>query len=91
MSYPALAEGLVNMDTIKDVGQKFKERVLQKKQESFPKLSSAKKKSHQRDKHLGSPPKKILKTILKMDQGRTPTNGPNQEKINDYAQGFTIR
>ena len=39
--------------------------------------------SHQRDKPQGCPPNKILGTTLEMDQGRTPTNGPEDKKTND--------
>ena len=46
-------------------------------------------KSHQRGKHLGSPPCKILVTILKMDERGTQTNGPENKKIDDDTQGLT--
>ena len=37
-------------------------------------------KSHQRDKHLGCPPSKILWTIPKVDERRTSTNGAEKKK-----------
>ena len=43
------------------------------------------KKSHQKNKHLSSPPCKIIGTILKMDKGRTQTNGPPDKKVDDDA------
>ena len=43
------------------------------------------KKSHQRDKYLGCPSRKILGTILKVDQRRTSTNGPGNKKTHDDA------
>ena len=48
-------------------------------------------KSLQRNKHLGCPPCKILGTILEMDEGRTSTNGPEDKKTNDDAQGVTSK
>ena len=47
--------------------------------------------SHQRDKHLGSRPCKILRTILKMKKGRIQTNRPKDKKVDDYAQGLTSK
>ena len=41
--------------------------------------------SHQRDKHLGHSPCKILRTILILDKGRTQTNGSKDKKTNDNA------
>ena len=35
---------------------------------------------------MGSPPYKVLGTILKMDKRGTQTNGPDDKKINDGAQ-----
>ena len=43
------------------------------------------KKSHQRDKHLSCPPRKIRGTILKLDEGRTSTNWPENKKTHDDA------
>ena len=45
--------------------------------------------SHRSEEHLGSPSYKILKTIVKMDEEGTQTNGPKDKKTNDYAQGIT--
>ena len=42
-------------------------------------------KSHQIDKYLGCPPRKILATILKVDQRRTPTNEPGNKKTHDNS------
>ena len=39
--------------------------------------------SHQKDKQLGSPHCKILRTILEMDKRRTSTNGPEDKKANN--------
>ena len=38
------------------------------------------KKSHQRDKHLSCPPCKVLRNILKVNEGRTSTNTPENKK-----------
>ena len=38
---------------------------------------------------MGSPPCKILKTILKKDPGGTQTNGPKSKKIDNFTQGIT--
>ena len=45
--------------------------------------------SHQRDKHLGCSPCKILRTIFDMDKGRTLTNEPKNKKANDDVWGLT--
>ena len=38
-----------------------------------------------RDKYLGCPPRKILGTILKVEEGKTSTNGPMNKKTHDDA------
>ena len=40
-------------------------------------------KSSQRDKYLCCPPHKLLGTILKVDEGRTSTNGLENKKTHD--------
>ena len=42
-----------------------------------------------RDKNLDCPPYKILGTILEMNEERTPTNGAEEKKADDDAQGLT--
>ena len=39
-------------------------------------------------KHLGNTPK-INRRILKMNQGGTQTNGPNDKNVDNDAQRFT--
>ena len=46
-------------------------------------------KSQQRDKQQSCSPSKILETILKMGKGRTSTNGLEDKKVDDDAQGLT--
>ena len=43
-------------------------------------IQSTRQKSHQRDKYLGCPPRETLGTILKVDEGRTLINGPENKK-----------
>ena len=45
-------------------------------------------KSHPRDKRLGSPTCKILRTILKMHKGRIQTNAQEDNKIIDDVHGL---
>ena len=40
-------------------------------------------KSHQRDKHMGSLPCKIIGIILTVDKGSTQTNGLKDKKVDD--------
>ena len=47
------------------------------------------KRSHQKNKHQGSPSSKTLGTILKMDKEGTKTNGPGNKKADDDVQGLT--
>ena len=44
-----------------------------------------KQKSYKRNKHMDSPSCKIIRAILKMDQGGTQKNGAKDEKIDDYT------
>ena len=48
-----------------------------------------KKKSRQRNKHLGCLPRKILRTILQVDEGRTSTNRTENKKTYDDFQDPT--
>ena len=70
--------------TSRDEGKINKKRVSQTNEKDSQNQALLQK-SHQRDKHLGSPPCKILGTIPKMDKGRTQTNGPKDKKVDDYA------
>ena len=47
---------------------------------------SLQQKFHQENEHLGRPPCKILKTILKRNKGGTQTNGPKDKDIDEDAQ-----
>ena len=47
------------------------------------------KKVHQRDKHQPCPPRKILGIIFNAEKGRTSTNGSENKKTHDNAQGLT--
>ena len=43
------------------------------------------RKYHQKNKHMGCPPCKLLGTLLEMDKGGTSTNGPGEKKTKDDA------
>ena len=59
---------------------KYEKSTLEER-ESFSKLSSAASEINS----WAVPLRKILETILKMDEGRTLTDGPNEKKIDNYA------
>ena len=67
--------GILEADTIKQVEMKEKnyKRVSQES-EKTTRNQTTWQKSHQRDKYLGCPPRKILGMILKEDEGITSTN-----------------
>ena len=44
---------------------------------------------YQMDRHLVCAPNKILRAILKIDEGRTQKNGLYEKKANDNAYGLT--
>ena len=67
--------------------EKNKKRVPQTNKKTS-RNQTLQQKSHQRNKQLSCPPCKILGTILKMDMGRTQTNGSEDKKVDD-AQGLT--
>ena len=75
-------------DTIKQAVIKRKEKSTLEKRESFSNKTLLQK-SHQRNKHLGSTPCKILVTILRFDKGRTQTNRPKNKKADDHTLGLT--
>ena len=54
------------------------------KNEKTTRDQTTSQKSYQRDKHLGYSSRRILGTILEVDEGRTATNGA-KKKINDDA------
>ena len=58
-------------------------RVQQEKDEKTPQNQTLLQKSHQEDKHLGSPVSKILKIILNIDKGLTETNGLKDKNTDD--------
>ena len=60
-------------------------------EENFRKcIGDSEMKIEKSDILLDCPLCKILGTILKMDSGRTQTNGSEDKKINDDAQGLTF-
>ena len=78
--------GILESEIIKqeEMNEKIKKRVSQaNKKNTRNQIIS--QKSHQRDKCLGCPPSKILGIILKVDEGRTSTNEPENKKTNDAA------
>ena len=70
--------GILEADTNKQAEMKEK-RVISVKRENYKK-TTIEQKFHQRDKHQGCPHCKILVTNLKVDEGRTSTNGSENEK-----------
>ena len=56
-----------------EIKEKNKKRFPQKNEKAFRK-QALKQKSHQRDKHQGSPPRKILGAIPKIDKRGTQRN-----------------
>ena len=74
-------------DTIKKADMKEKKIPQQNEKTSWN--QDLLQKSHQRNKHYGSPPCKVLRTILKMDEKWTQKNGRQDKKID--LQGFTPR
>ena len=67
---------------------KEKIRIPQKNKKTFQN-QALRQKSHQMNKHLGSPPCKMLETILKINKGEILTNERKDKEINDYARGLT--
>ena len=75
--------GILEVNTIKH--EELKEDFFKKYLRKTRKLrnQTLHQKSHQRDKYLGCPPRKILGTILEVDERRTPLNGPENKKTDD--------
>ncbi len=69
---------------------KEKVRKVLQTNEKVSRNEALKLKSHQKDKHLGSLPCKILGTILKTYERGTQTKCPEDKKVDD-AQGFTSK
>ena len=67
--------------------RKNKKRIAQTS-EKISRNQTLQQNFHQRDKHLGSPPCKILGTSLLMDKGRTQINELKDKEVDDDAQGF---
>ena len=69
---------ILKVDSIKqsEMKEKNKKRV-QQTNERASRNQVLQPKSHHRDKHLGSPPCKILETVLKIDKKVSQTYGPN--------------
>ena len=70
--------------------KKNKKRVPQKN-EKVSRDQALQQKSHQRSKHLGSFPYKILGAILKIDKKGTQTNGPEDKKFMTMHQALYQR
>ena len=73
--------GILEADTIKQA--EMKEQISKeypRRTKNLFKTNFCRKKFHQRDKHLGDPPCKMLGTILKMDEGRNLTSEPEKKK-----------
>ena len=76
--------GMLEGDTIKQM--EMKEKIKKASQNQV-----LQQESHQRDKHIGCSPCKVLGTNLEMYERRTSTNRPEDKKTNDDAQGFTSK
>ena len=72
--------GILEVDTIKHAEMKIK-KIPQENEETSQNPTILQK--SQRDKYQGCLPHKILGTILKVDERRTPTNRPENKKTID--------
>ena len=76
---------ILEADTIQQVETKEKiKKSISEEWENYSK-PTIKQKSHQRDKHLGCLPCKILRTFLEVNKGRISTNETENKKTNDDA------
>ena len=82
--------GILEANTVKQVEMKeqIKKRISQEK-EKTTRNQTIQQKSHYRDKNLGCHPSKILGNILKVDEGKTSTNGLENKKTIDDTWGLT--
>ena len=70
--------GILKSDIIKNAEIKGKKKTSE--QWGTTQDQTTRQNSYQRDKHLGSPPRKIIGTILRKDPRRTVKNGPKYKK-----------
>ena len=68
--------------------EKIRKRVSQKNRKASQNKAQQQK-AHQRDKHLGSPPLQEIWNSLKIDKKGTQTNGLEDKKVDNDAQGLT--
>ena len=80
---------ILEADTIKQALIKEKKEKIPQTNEKTSRKHALQPKSHHRNKHLSCLRRKILKTIIKMYEGRISTNGTENKKANDDAQGRT--
>ena len=75
---------ILQADTTKHAEIKGEMKKISQEKEKTARKQTTLQKSHQTDKYMGCPhPRKILGTILKVDERRTTTNGSEIKKIND--------
>ena len=82
--------GILETGTIKQV--KIREQIKKRESQENQKTTSDKtieQEPCKSDTYLGSPPCKILRTILEVDQWRTSTNRPKNKKTNEHVYIFT--
>ena len=82
--------GILGMDAMKHAviqGNDKKRLPLTKEKTS---RNQALQRNLTKDKQLGCPPCRLLRIILKIDREWTQTNGPEDKKVDDDTQSFTI-
>ena len=77
--------GILESDTINHVEVKEKKKRIPKENEKTTRNQTIKQKSCQKDKYQDCTPHNILGTILKVDERKTSTNGPENKKILEMA------
>ena len=80
--------GILKADTIKSRDDRKNNKSTSDEQKTSRK-QVLRKKTHQRNKHLGSSPCKIFGTLLEIDKGRSQINRPKDKKVDSEAQALT--
>ena len=74
--------GILEVDTIKHMEMKEKiQKEYLRRTRKFLETKQHSRKSHQSDKHQGYLSRKILRTILKVGEGKTSTNGLESRQL----------
>ena len=72
-------------DTIKHAEMKEKNKRIVQENEKTSRNQTTEQTSYQRDEYLGCLPCMILGIILEVNEGRTLSNEPENQKTHDYA------